>query len=276
MPSTTHDILSIRDLRVVVPGRARPILDLPSLDVERGSFTCWIGPNGSGKSTLMRCLMRLIPYEGQILVDGKPVERYARKALAQKVSYLPQVHPLPAISVFRLIAHGRYPHLGFSKTLREEDREIIARAARQTGVEHLLEKNVALLSGGERQRVYLAMLIAQDTEILLLDEPTTYLDIRYQLDVLRILQRLHEAGKTIIMVAHDLTQAFTIASHLAILYDGKLLATGKPEEIYRQPRIAEVFHVGLAPVHSKEAIYRYHYVKRDDEKKGSESIEEVP
>ncbi|MDR2770907.1 MAG: ABC transporter ATP-binding protein [Clostridiales Family XIII bacterium] len=195
-----------------------------------GALTVLAGPNGSGKSTLLKVMAGLLPPRaGAVDCDGRSLYALSRRARAQLVGYFPQTRPLPELTARTLIAHGRYPHLRFAGSLTERDRAHIAQAAALTGTEALLDKDVAALSGGQRQRVYLAMLLAQDTEILLLDEPTAFLDIRAQLDVLDILKSLRRAGKTIIAALHDLQQAFSFADRLALLEDGRIAFAGPPD-----------------------------------------------
>lgn len=147
----------------------------------QNEFTCVIGNNGSGKSTLLRVVMGLMPYKGNIRLNNVEIRSLSHKERAKRLSFLPQTRPIPVMDVIMLIAHGRYPHLGFSKTLTAKDREQVIRAASGTNITHLLERELSTLSGGERQRAYIAMMMAQDADFLLLDEPTTHLDINTSL-----------------------------------------------------------------------------------------------
>lgn len=210
-----------------------------------GAFTCLVGPNGSGKSSLLRAVAGLCPYRGTISLDGRSLAALSRRERAAAIAYLPQSRAVPNIDARTLIAHGRFPHLGFSKHLSDRDWALVEAAAERTGTAGLLDKPLAALSGGERQRVYLAMVIAQDTETILLDEPATYLDIRHQLTLLDLLEQLRQSGKTIVMVAHDLPQAFSCAGVIQLLDHGTLVLEGPPEAVYCHPAIREVFGVAL-------------------------------
>jgi iron complex transport system ATP-binding protein len=195
-----------------------------------GALTVLAGPNGCGKSTLLKVMAGLLPPRaGAVFCGDRPLYALSRGERARLVGYFPQTRPLPDLTARTLIAHGRYPHLRFAGGLTARDRAQIERAAALTRTIDLLDENVAALSGGQRQRVYLAMLLAQDTEILLLDEPTAFLDIRAQMDVLDILASLRRAGKTVIAALHDLQQAFSFADRLVLLADGRIDFAGSPD-----------------------------------------------
>lgn len=226
---------------------------------ETGSFTSIIGVNGSGKSTLLKTIAGLHPYRGNIYLDGKELRSYARKERAKRLAYLPQVRQIPQMDVATLVAHGRFPHLGFAKQLTSRDRRLIDEAVTETNIEALLDRKVTELSGGERQRVYLAMAITQDADAILLDEPTTFLDIHYQLETIEILRKLNRRGRTILMVAHDLQQAFAFADMVCLLHNGTILAAQPPQDLCRSPLLPEVFNVTLTPTPpgSSRALYGY-------------------
>lgn len=263
-----------RNERKAVP-EGRPAIELRQLGVRLAGkdiltdlnttlcgtdFTIIIGRNGSGKSTLLRSILSLVPYTGELLWNGESLATLSRTERARRLSYLPQQRPIPYMSVETLIAHGRFPHLGFAKTLGPGDREKIAAAARLAGVTSLLTRPLQSLSGGERQRVYIAMMVAQDADMLLLDEPTTFLDIPFQLEVLELLRKLHQQGKGIVMVAHDLEQAFTYATRVILLHDGRILASGPPAEIAGSAVIKEVFGVSLEPSPAPADLFAYRLV----------------
>ena len=215
-----------------------------SLTIPAGRITTLIGPNGCGKTTLLRVAARqLTPSAGQVLAAGRPVEDYDRREFARFASLMPQVRDVPAITVERLVAHGRFPYLGLSRRMRPEDRQQVARAMQAAGVEQWRGRDLRELSGGERQRAYIAMALAQDTRIILLDEPTTYLDLGVQFEILSLLQRLNEQGKTIVMVLHDLAQALRVSHHIALMEAGQLVAFETPEQMFRSGRIDRVFGV---------------------------------
>ena len=160
-----------------------------NMDFEEGSITSIIGKNGCGKTTLLRTASNLLkPFRGEITIGGQDISRIPNKELAKKVSFLPQLRTVPNITVHNLVMHGRYPYLGFSRTPQKRDKEIVKKAIEHMELDNLINKNVHELSGGQRQKVYLAMILAQDTDIIFLDEPTTYLDINHQLEILEVIK----------------------------------------------------------------------------------------
>ncbi|MDR2133100.1 MAG: ABC transporter ATP-binding protein [Clostridiales Family XIII bacterium] len=195
-----------------------------------GALTVLVGANGSGKSTLLRVMAGLLlPRAGEVRFGEQSLYALHRKARARLVGYFPQTRPIPDMTARTLIAHGRYPQLRFAGALSARDVAHVARAAALTRTEELLDKNVNELSGGQRQRVYLAMLLTQDTEILLLDEPTAFLDIRAQMDVLEIVAKLRREGRTVVAALHDLQQAFSFADRVALLEEGRIAFEGPPD-----------------------------------------------
>ncbi|MEJ2866577.1 ABC transporter ATP-binding protein [Actinomycetospora sp. OC33-EN08] len=209
-----------------------------------GSFTVVVGPNACGKSTLLRGLARMIrPAAGTVSLDDRPISSYGAKEVARRLALLPQSPVAPdGISVADLVARGRYPHQSLLRQWSPADEEAVSRAMAATGVAELAERSVGELSGGQRQRVWIAMVLAQDTPLLLLDEPTTFLDIAYQLEVLDLLADLHAAGdRTLVAVLHDLNQACRYATHLIAMRDGAVVAQGPPAEIVSSTLLAEVF-----------------------------------
>lgn len=237
------------------------IINNLSADFSEGEFTCIIGKNGSGKSTLLKAIDGILSYRGQILSDGIEIMKLSRKDRAKKIAYLPQIRQIPDIEVQTLIAHGRFPHLGFSRTMSKEDNDKVLHAAKLTSVHNILHRHVAELSGGERQRVYLAMVIAQDAETILLDEPTTYMDINNQIEIMNILSALNREGKNIIMVAHDLPQAFTYGTEIKILHDGTIIESGHPDGLCMSTKLKNIFGIALEKSRSSKELYEYHLVK---------------
>lgn len=222
----------------------REVLKNISLRFENGKISAVIGPNGCGKSTLLKGASGLLPpLRGRILLDGTDIHTLRRNEFAKKVSLLPQTRPLGAVTVQSMVMHGRFPYLGFPRSPAPEDEKIVLEAMRQTGVLDLRDRNLEELSGGERQKVYLAMLIAQDADVVLLDEPTTYLDIRYQFEVLSFLKKLRGDHKAVVAVMHDLTQAFSISDRMCLMEGGSVAAWGTPEEIYESREADRVFSV---------------------------------
>lgn len=243
--------------RLSVSYDGKPALTHVSAAFPDGAFTCVVGPNGGGKSTLLRAMAGLCPYTGAVRVGGVDLKGLSRQARAEQLAYLPQSRPVPDIDVRTLISHGRFPHLGFSKTLTGLDRELVEEAAERTGCAPLLDRRLGELSGGERQRAYLAMVVAQDAKAILLDEPCTYLDIRHQLELLDLLRDLNASGRTVIMVAHDLPQAFSCAGELKLLDGGVLTAEGAPEDLCAHPALTRAFGVSIAPDERPDSLYRY-------------------
>lgn len=213
---------------------------------EPGKIHTIIGKNGCGKSTLLKCCSGLIaPHSGAILLDGKNLTQVEHSARARMISYLSQSRNIPGITVERLVMHGRFPHLGYPKKLRPNDWDQIDHSLHLMQLDGFREKNLADLSGGERQRVYLAMLLAQDTPVVLLDEPTTYMDIEYQLSLLELLSGLRYTEKTIIMVLHDLEQALHYSDRIIVMDHGTIVQNGTPEEILEAETLPKVFHVQM-------------------------------
>ncbi|MFT4232549.1 MAG: ABC transporter ATP-binding protein [Leucobacter sp.] len=217
-----------------------------SVAIPDGSFTAIIGPNGCGKSTLLRAFARVItPIAGRVLLDGKAIGSYRTKEIARQLGLLPQSSLAPdGIRVADLVARGRAPYQGLFQQWRASDEEAVARALETTRLTDLSGQLVDELSGGQRQRVWVAMLLAQDTPIMLLDEPTTFLDIAHQYELMELFRTFHEQGKTIVAVLHDLDQAARYADHLIVMQDGDLVAAGHPQEVITAALIEEVF--GLA------------------------------
>ncbi len=235
---------------------------LKSIDIRiRGNeVTTIIGPNGSGKTTLIKVLSRcLLPCKGTVYLYGKDIKEIHTKEIAKKISILPQIKFLSSdITVEDLVSHGRFPHLGFRQSLRKEDKEIIEWAMEKTGVISLKDRQVFNLSGGEKQRAWIAMILCQKTEILILDEPTSFLDISYQLEILELIRELNKTlGLTVITVLHDLNQAARYSDNIYVIDKGCIKEWGSPERILRYDLIKDVFKI-----HShiyKDNINNCHY-----------------
>ncbi|MEU6710540.1 ABC transporter ATP-binding protein [Nonomuraea sp. NPDC046802] len=207
------------------------------------SFTVIIGPNACGKSTLLRALARMLrPRTGAVHLDGSVITSLPSKEVARRLGLLPQSSIVPdGITVADLVARGRYPHQRLMRQWSKADEAAVSEAMRATDVTELAERIVDELSGGQRQRVWLAMALAQETPILLLDEPTTFLDISHQIEVLDLCADLHEAGRTMVAVLHDLNQACRYATHLIVMRAGKIVAEGDPTEIVTADLVRQVF-----------------------------------
>ncbi|MCG9700515.1 Fe(3+) dicitrate ABC transporter ATP-binding protein FecE [Vibrio natriegens] len=219
------------------------IIEALNLTLPKGKITALIGPNGCGKSTLLKTLARInMPTKGEVLLNGKALKSYRDKHLAQEMSLLPQVLETPeGITVKRLVEYGRSPYLSHWGKLGEHDKNMVASAMRETGVDDLAEQTVESLSGGQRQRAWIAMILAQDTNIVMLDEPTTYLDLSHQIELMKIMREMNNKGKTVIVVLHDLNQACRYCDHLVVLKKGQLVAQGTPQDVFTQTLLKDVF-----------------------------------
>lgn len=220
------------------------VADGLNVAIPDGKFTAIIGPNGCGKSTLLRTLSRLMkPLGGQVRLDGQAIQHFATKEVARRIGLLAQNASAPGdITVAELVARGRYPHQPLFTRWRDEDERAVQKAMAATGVTALADQSVDTLSGGQRQRAWIAMVLAQETSILLLDEPTTWLDISHQIDLPELLCTLNrEQGYTLAAVLHDLNQACRYANHLIALRDGKIIAEGAPSEIVDAALIEAIY-----------------------------------
>jgi len=223
--------------------------------VPEGSVATLIGPNGCGKTTLLRAAARQLSLaSGEIALDGKPLTTYDRKALARTAAFMPQVRSVPAITVGALVAHGRFPYLGLSRQMRPADKEAVQQAMEAANVTQWARRDLRSLSGGERQRVYIAMALAQDTKVVFLDEPTTYLDLHQQFELLDLVADLNRRGKTIVMVLHDLAHALSCSTQVVLMDRGQVAHCGTPEELSHSGKLEEVFSV---QVHRAENSYYF-------------------
>ncbi|WP_104992358.1 ABC transporter ATP-binding protein [Deinococcus sp. NW-56] len=214
------------------------------LHLAPGERVALIGPNGSGKSTLLRLLARqLVPRGGAVSLEGRDLARLGRREAARSLGLLPQAPALPeGVTVRELVARGRFPHRGLLSGGGTSDRDLVEQALRDTGITHLAEREVHGLSGGERQRAWIAMALVQEPRVLLLDEPTTYLDLAHAHEALHLLQRLAtERGMTLLMVLHDLSQASRFATRVIALRGGQIVAQGPPAGVITPPFLREVY-----------------------------------
>lgn len=229
------------------------ILKNISVVFPKGKVTVLVGPNGCGKSTLLRVAARLLkPEQGQLLLEGERADTMARKEFARHVALLPQSRSIPEITVGALVLHGRFPYLGYPRRYTAKDRQKARHAMELVGVEALEHESVARLSGGQRQKVYLAMAVAQDTPVLLLDEPTTYLDIAHQLELTSLARVLAREGKAVVMVLHDLNLALNCADEVVVMEQGEVRQVGTPEEVYRSGVLEQVFRVKVRAVETEK------------------------
>ncbi|WP_161978664.1 ABC transporter ATP-binding protein [Streptococcus sp. S784/96/1] len=248
----------------------RPIIDQLNLALPSQAITTIIGSNGSGKSTLLKALTRIISTNtGHIFLDGQSIAKLPTKEVAKKISLLPQVlEATQGITVYELVSYGRFPHQKYLGTLTPEDREKIYWAMEVTGVISYANVKVDSLSGGQRQRVWIAMALAQDTDTIFLDEPTTYLDMNHQLEVLELLKKLnHDNQKTIIMVLHDLNLASRFSDHLIAMKDGTIKHQGPPEKVMTAAILEEIFniksHIVSDPDSQRPILLTYHLLEKE-------------
>lgn len=214
-----------------------------SVEIPHNSFTAIIGPNGCGKSTLLRALARvLVSVKGRVMLDDQNISKYKPKVVAREFGLLPQTSLAPeGIRVVDLVARGRAPYQSLIQQWRKSDEEAVKTALEATRLTALGSRFIAELSGGQRQRVWIAMLLAQQTPIMLLDEPTTFLDIAHQYELMELLRDFHEDGKTVVTVLHDLNQAARYADHLIVMQQGKVITTGMPQDVLTKELVKEVF-----------------------------------
>jgi iron complex transport system ATP-binding protein len=220
------------------------IINELDLEIPKGEVTVFIGGNGCGKSTLLRSIARLLkPQTGAILLEGEAISKLSTKEIARKMAILPQSPSAPeGLTVLQLVKQGRYPYQTWLKQWSEEDEDKVTAALEATGIIHLKDRTVDSLSGGQRQRAWIAMTLAQDTDIILLDEPTTYLDMTHQIEILDLLYELNEKeGRTIVMVLHDLNLACRYAHNIVAIKDQKIFAQGKPEVVINCGLVKNVF-----------------------------------
>lgn len=240
-------MIQLDDLNFSYGGKA--VLRNISAAFTPGKLYAVLGPNGSGKTTLIRLLSRLLlPDSGTLSLNGKSYASYGRKEFARQLALLPQTRPIPAISVQDLVSHGRFPYLGLSRTPGKDDQDAVTRAMAAVDVQDFAGRDLRQLSGGERQRVYLALLLAQNTPYVLLDEPTTYLDASAQFSVMEILKRMSQDGKCVIAVLHDLNLALSFCDDICLLHQGRVAAFGAPEELVEHGVLDSVFSIRCCSV----------------------------
>ena len=253
-----------------------PALNDVTLSIPRGTVTAIIGPNGSGKSTLLRALARLLrPETGSVLLDGAAIARMSPGQVARQIATLPQSPgSIQGMTVQELVEQGRYPHTGLLRMLSDRDHAAVERALELTSSSRFRHRLLESLSGGERQRVWIALALAQEPRILLLDEPTTFLDINHQIQVLKLIQGLNrEHGLTVVMALHDLNHASQYAERLVVLHGGRIVEEGPPSVVIREDVLASVFnvqaHISVSPIDG--ALLCYPYAALPGESDGSDA-----
>jgi iron-siderophore transport system ATP-binding protein len=243
---TATDLTLAYDSRTVVQGL--------SLQIPDGEFTVIVGPNGCGKSTLLKALSRTMrPAAGQVMLDGRPIASYRSKEVARELALLPQTPIAPdTITVRDLVARGRFPHTTLLRQWSTADERAVQSAMEETETTQLADRPVSELSGGQRQRVWLAVVLAQQTQIVLLDEPTTFLDIGYQYEVLELCSALQNSGRTFVAVLHDLNQAARFATNLIVMADGAIVASGHPNDVMTEATVSSVFGLNCRVIDDPE------------------------
>ena len=236
-----------------------PFLKDVSVSFDKGKLTSVIGPNGSGKSTLLKTAVGIVtPDSGELFADGESLTKMKHKETARIIAYLSQGKGTPDMTVEQLVLHGRFPHLGYPRRYTAKDRRAAFDAMEKTGVADYADRSLSSLSGGMRQNVYIAMALAQATDYILLDEPTTYLDISHQLGLMNTLRGLADSGKGIVTVLHDLPLAFTFSDRIIVMNEGKTVADSAPDRLYNSNIIKSVFGITL-DFNEAEKSYSYRF-----------------
>ena len=224
----------------------------------KGKISVLCGPNGCGKSTTVKALLRLVPeVKGTILIEGTPLGSLSQSELARRVAYVPQSRNVPDITVYRLVMHGRFPYLSYPRRYRKEDREHVGAALRQMELEALAQRKLESLSGGQRQKAYMAMALAQDTDVIVLDEPTNFLDIRSQYELLANVRTLTGMGKTVVMILHDFELILHCADHVVLLGEGTVRAAGGAREVLESAAARETFGVTPCFYETEDGVHCY-------------------
>ncbi|TVP45579.1 MAG: ABC transporter ATP-binding protein [Halomonas sp.] len=235
---------------------AQLVLNGVDIHIEEGKLTVLLGPNGSGKSTLLKTLARTLrPSAGHVYLDGQDIHRSNTREVAKRMGILPQGPVAPeGLSVKQLVGMGRFPHQGLWQRNTKQDADAIREAMAFTNVTTFADRSVDTLSGGQRQRCWIAMVLAQQTDLILLDEPTTFLDLKVQVDLLELLSRLaHEKGRTLLLVLHDLNLAAAYADQLVMMCDGRIVTSGAPSEVFTSTNLKRVFDLDAHIIHDPES-----------------------
>ena len=235
------------------------VLDGVNASLEKGKLTCIIGENGCGKSTLLKSIIGILQVaNGEITVDGDSISALGRGEIAKRIAYLAQSKSAPDMTVGQMVLHGRFPYLSYPRRYREEDRIAAKSAMESVGISHLTDKPLGELSGGMRQNAYIAMALAQDTDYILLDEPTTYLDIAHQLELMKLLRQFADSGKGIVTVMHDLPLALNFSDEIAVIHNGNIVAKAAATEIYNATIVEEIFDIRIERMENGQFYYQFH------------------
>lgn len=251
-------MLEIKNLTAGYAGK--PVLQNLSLTIPAGQVTAVVGPNGCGKSTLLKVLAGILPGQGSLLLQGQALDGLSSRERAQKIAYLPQNRTVPEITAGRLVLHGRFPYLSYPRRYRQEDYGAAERAMARLGILDLKDRDLTTLSGGQRQKVYIAMVLAQDTPVVLLDEPNTYLDIAHQLQLMTLARLLAAEGKAVVLVLHDLAMALETADQLAVMKEGTILCHGTCEAVFPSGALQQAFGVTVNRTQTPDG-WRYYCTK---------------
>ncbi|KOC91064.1 ABC transporter ATP-binding protein [Winslowiella iniecta] len=243
MTSATHSSSRLQARQLTLSYGAKPIVEQVDLALREGEFSVIIGPNGCGKSTLLRAFSRgMMPQSGEVLLDDINLHQHKPRQVARELALLSQSSLLTdTLSVFDLVSRGRYPHQSFLRPWSAQDEQVVNEALSAVDLSAMAQTPVQALSGGQRQRAWFAMTLAQQTPIILLDEPTTWLDIAHQIELLELCRGMHQQGKTLVMVLHDINQALRYATHLIMMKEGKIVAQGAPQAVVTEDSMAQVF-----------------------------------
>ena len=250
-------MLEIQNLSAGYPDKR--VLQDVSMTLPAGAVTVILGPNGCGKSTLLKALCGILPASGgEVLLDGEAILKLPPRLLARKVAYLSQSRQVPDITARRMVLHGRFPYLSYPRRYRKVDYAAADAAMEQMGIVHLADTPLQNLSGGQRQKVYIAMALAQDTPVVLLDEPTTFLDISHQMQLMTQSRFLADSGKTVVLVLHDLAMAMEHADHLVVMAKGNVAAQGDAEAVFASGCFNQVFGVNVQRALTPDG-WKYYY-----------------
>ena len=248
-------MLEIKNLTAGYPDKE--VLCYVNLNIPEGKITALVGPNGSGKSTLLKAICGILPSRKELRLDGMPLQDLSRKELARQMAYLPQNRAVPEITAANLVLHGRFPYLGYPRRYTPADIRIAEAAMEKLGISDLAHRELTSLSGGQRQKVYIAMALAQDTPVVLLDEPNTFLDIRHQKQTMALARMLAREGKIVVLVLHDLAMALETADHLVVLSEGRVAAEGDGETVFASGILDAVFGVEVCRVFTEDGWKYY-------------------